>query len=173
MNTKQQVFVNEYLKCWNASEAARRAGYAKADRQGHRLLKNVEIAAAIHLRVDELKMSADEVLTRLADHARNSMADFVRVSPNGMAEIDLQRATQANKMHLIKSFTEAGEKTGAKIELYDAQSALEKLARAHGLFTDKTEITGKVELNHTIDLSDLSAEELDTLAKLAERAAGH
>jgi len=50
LTRKQQVFVQEYLQCWNASEAARRAGYSTktAGSIGQRLLKEVEIAAAIN-----------------------------------------------------------------------------------------------------------------------------
>lgn len=80
LTTKQRVFVEEYLTCWNASEAARRAGYAAPHNiQGPRLLSNVSIQTEIQRRLAEKAMSANEVLARLAEHARGSMGDFLRV----------------------------------------------------------------------------------------------
>ena len=70
LNHKRQKFIEEYLKCWNATEAARRAKYAHPNSQGPRLLLDVGIKAIIKERLDELHMSADEVLERLARIAR-------------------------------------------------------------------------------------------------------
>ncbi len=49
LTAKQQKFVEEYSRCLNASEAARRAGYSSktAAQQGERLLRNVQIANAL------------------------------------------------------------------------------------------------------------------------------
>lgn len=49
MTDRQKLFVEEYLKDYNATKAAIRAGYSKrtAYSQGQRLLKNVEIKQAI------------------------------------------------------------------------------------------------------------------------------
>lgn len=49
MTPKQEAFVREYLIDLNATQAATRAGYSAktAGQQGERLLKNVEIAAAV------------------------------------------------------------------------------------------------------------------------------
>ena len=71
LTNKRRVFVYEYLKCWNASEAARRANFKQPHSQGSRLLENVEVQAYIKARLAETAMSADEVLNRLADHARD------------------------------------------------------------------------------------------------------
>lgn len=81
LNHKRQKFVEEYLKCWNATEAARRAGYAHPNTQGPRLLVNVCVKNLITERLDELHMSADEVLERLARIARaDPRAHFVNAS---------------------------------------------------------------------------------------------
>jgi hypothetical protein len=49
MNLRQEKFVREYLATGNASEAARRAGYAKksAGVHGDKLLKKAEICAEL------------------------------------------------------------------------------------------------------------------------------
>ncbi|MCC7208308.1 MAG: terminase small subunit [Anaerolineae bacterium] len=137
LSNKRRVFVEEYLKCWNASEAARRAGYSvkNADVVGARLLVNVGIAEAIARRLSEIQMSTDEVLARLTEQARGSMADFINPETD---TIDLVKAQEAGKLHLIKSFSRSiGKTQTTRIELYDAQAALVQIGRARGMFVDK------------------------------------
>lgn len=52
LSPKQQRFVDEYLVDSNATQAAIRAGYSAktAEQQGSRLLRNVQVAAAIEER---------------------------------------------------------------------------------------------------------------------------
>lgn len=153
LTAKQQAFVEHYLQCWNASRAARLAGYSEktAYSQGARLLKNVEVQAAIQARLDELKMSADEVLLRLADQARATMDDFI--DPE-RGEVDLARAAARGKLHLVKKFSRStGKVETVTIELHDAQAALVQLGRHHKLFTDRTEIPGLDELKAYVGVS--------------------
>ena len=80
LSNKQRVFVAEYIKCWNASEAARRAGYTgDANTVGPRLLANVGIAAAIKARVDEITMGADEINARLTEQGRSDIGVFFKL----------------------------------------------------------------------------------------------
>ena len=141
LNSKQQMFVNEYLKCFNATEAYAitypNVTRATAGANGHELLKNTEISAAIKIRLSESAMSADEVLMRLAEQARGEHSKYI--SQEGCVKIaDL---VADGKAHLIKEIEEAKDGT-TKYKFYDAQSALNTLAKHHGLLTDKTEITG-------------------------------
>lgn len=147
LNDRQRAFVEHYLRVWSKAEAARLAGYSPATARqiGHALLTKVDISAAIDRRLSELKMSADEVLTRLSDHARGSMGDFLSVGPEGEPQLDIIRASDLKRLHLIKKakttkrYLENGQKeVTLEIELYDAQSALVQLGRAHTLFGDRT-----------------------------------
>jgi phage terminase small subunit len=149
MNNRQRVFVEEYLRCWNASEAARRAGYrGKPNVIGARLLADVSISAEISRRLAELKMGTDEVLVRLAEQARGTMADFLDVKGD---RIDLAKAKRAKKLHLIKSFKHSVGKTETtSIELYDAQAALVHIGRAQKLFVDRTEFSADEDTQITI-----------------------
>lgn len=141
LTNKQRVFIEAYLVSWNASDAARKARYAKPGQQGHRLLKNVEIAAAIQERLNAAAMPANEVLARLTQHGSSSMEDFVDVDRE---TLDLDKARTAGKLHLIKKFTRSETKygTNVSIEIYDAQAALVHIGKHHGLFTDKVEHSG-------------------------------
>lgn len=146
LTDKQKVFIECYLQCWNASEAARLAGYSVSAAAviGHENLIKPNIKAAINARLAELKMGADETLVRLASHARSSMETFVNVRDDGAAELDLTKAEEAKALHLIKKLktTRRTIKNGesevtTEIELHDSQAALVVLGKHHKLFTEK------------------------------------
>jgi phage terminase small subunit len=145
LTDKQQRFIDEYLSNgFNATQAAISAGYSEKTARsiGCENLTKPNIRAAVDARLAESAMSANEVLARLADHARGSMADFL---DDNRETLDLAKADRLSRLHLIKKFTHTkGEKTeNLSIELYDAQAALVQLGRYHKLFTDKQEITGE------------------------------
>ena len=140
--TKQRAFIEHYLTCWNATEAARRAGYSErtAQEQGSRLLSNVIVRTAIEARISELRAGADEVLLRLADHARGTIEDFI----DDDGEINIGAARERRKLHLVKKIKQTArtDKDGQRfvtleLELHDAQAATVQLVRALGVFVDK------------------------------------
>jgi phage terminase small subunit len=151
---KQAAFVDQYFLCnFNGTEAAARAGYA-GDRDtlaevASQNLRNLKIKAAIEEAIAAI-MPKGEVIQRLAAHARGSMADYMDAST---ATLNLVKAEEAGKLDLIKKFTrtESEKSTHVGIELYDAQAALEKLGRYHGLFTDRVEHTGAIG-TYTVDI---------------------
>ncbi len=172
LTARQRVFVEEYLTCWNASEAARRAGYkGKPNVVGPRLLANVSIQEVIKARVDELSMSANEVLLGLTAQARGTLGDFVVIGKDG-ARIDLEKARKAGKLRLVKRLAET--KYGLAIELYDAQAAMVQIGRARGMFVDKTALTdptGEREYNPYAGMSDAELDaELERLEQKRKRA---
>ena len=134
MNKKQRVFVEEYLTCWNATEAARRAGYAHPNKQGPRLLVNVGVEEEVKRRIEEKAMAADEVLIRLADQARSNIGDYI----TGIGGIDVEKVIDQG--HLVKSYNISP--TSRKIELHSSQRALELLGKHHALFIERREISG-------------------------------
>lgn len=164
LTNKQQVFVNEYLQCWNATEAAKRAGYsaATARSQGSRMLTNADISEAIQQRLDEIVMSANEVLGRLSFQARGDMADFMDVTGK---RLDLVKADMAGKLGLVKKFshTITDKSENISIELYDAQAALGLLGRYHKLFVDRVQEDN----DETRAIEDIRARRID-FAALAE-----
>lgn len=120
LTEKQILFVEAYLANSNATEAAKKAGYSAktAYSQGQRLLKNVEIQARLQKRVEKAIMSADEVLSQLADIARADWKDFL--------EIKLDKD---------------GRVVDTMLRLTDKIKALELVGKHHKLFTDKTEVS--------------------------------
>lgn len=162
LTDKQRAFVEHYLTCWNASEAARLAKYSlkTAGSIGSENLKKPEIRAAIDQRLKDLQLSANEVLARLADLAGADMSDFIAPSGRGF-KIDLKKARALGKLHLIRKLKMDGLETS--IELYDVKDALVQLGRHHALFTDN--IAGKLDVTRR----DKSADEMsdDELAAIA------
>ncbi len=82
LTAKQQEFVDQYLVDLSATQAAIRAGYSAktAGAIGHRLLKKVEIAAAIAaaktVRATKTGIDSEWVLRRLGEQAEADMADL-------------------------------------------------------------------------------------------------
>ena len=154
LTTKRRIFIEEYLKCWNATEAAKVAGYSHPGREGWRLLHGYcpEVEEAIKQRLSEKAMSADEVLMRLGDQARGTIEDFLIVDEEGW-KIDLQKAMLAEKLGLIKSLW-IDSNGNPRLELHDQQRALELLAKYHGLFSDATNVNVGVALGPQIIIDD-------------------
>jgi phage terminase small subunit len=82
---KQAAFVREYVKDWNASQAAIRAGYseATAGQIGHALLKKVEVQDAIERRMAAVfavaEVDAAMVVRELYEVATADPRDLMRV----------------------------------------------------------------------------------------------
>jgi phage terminase small subunit len=184
LSAKQRKFVNEYLIDGNATRAAERAGY-KGDENtlavtGYENLRNPKIAEAISRRTSESAMPAEEVLKRLADQARSSMADFAKVDEKGQPYFDLNAAQASKKLHLVKKLKvkartfqehyfnpEVGDldkrdvtETTFEFELYDAQSALTLLGKHHRLFADKLDVHHSGSVDFTADEAAQAAKEL-------------
>jgi len=148
LSNKQEAFVNEYLKCWNATKAALAAGYKEksARQQGSKLLSNSNIASYVRERLKQNAMDADETLYHLAEIARGNIDDVVSVD----GKPDMEKARENGKTHLIKSLKSITTVTKDKstisetsLELHDRLRALELIGKHHKLFTEKQEITGE------------------------------
>lgn len=157
LTDKQRVFVAEYLRCLNATEAARRAGYSEktAHSIGWENLRKPEIAAAISAVVAERAMSANEVLDRLADQARGSLSQFLDINDGELVGFDFSEGTP---VHLLKKAkvteTQVNEfttKRTVEIEILDPQAALFQLGKHHGLLNDKIDHGGDLTVHVIYD----------------------
>jgi len=160
LSAKHQQFVEEYLRCFNATRAYQ-AVYPTVARltaasNGYRLLKeNPEIAEYVQQRLTETAMSANEVLMRLAEQARGDIGEYI-VKDGGSFTIDIESAKESKRTHLIKKLTQRrfvrttddyrDEETTITVEMYDAQAALVQLGKHHKLFTDKVEMSGDIDI---------------------------
>lgn len=166
LTDKQRAFIEAYFVCgMNATEAAMQV-YTCKDRHvaqsiGGENLSKPMIRARIDARLQQFHMTADEVLARIAYHARGSLEDFV--DPDS-GVIDLSAAKDAKTLGLIKRYRtkqiinskDDTEILETEIEMYDAQAALRDLGKHLGLFVERN-----VSLN--VDLTTLSEDELQQL----------
>lgn len=136
LRRKQRIFIDEYLKCWNATQAAINAGYSKrsAGSIGGENMQKPEIVEEIKRRLNESAMSADEVVHSIGEIGRTTIEDLMNVDENGRMSFDFRRAKEQGKLHLIKSITPTAY--GIKVELHDRMKALELIGKHHKLFTD-------------------------------------
>ena len=140
LSTKQIAFVEHYLTHWNAAKAAILAGYSERSARsiGSENLTKPDIQAAIAARLAELQMSADEVLTRLTEQARGSIAPFLVTGDDGTPS-GFNLASD-RPLHLVKKVAITDK--GISFEIHDSQAALALLGKRHGLFTEKIEHSG-------------------------------
>lgn len=140
---KQKLFIEHYLDCLNATEAARRTGYAESGIrvQAHRLLTNANVAAAISEAMAERIMGANEAAMRLSEHARGSVGAFIRTNeenkPDGFS------LAADRPLHLVKKVTTTDK--GWSFEMYDAQAALVNILKLHGKFIDRLAIESELQ----------------------------
>lgn len=137
LTEKQRLFCLYYIKCFNATMAAIKAGYSKeyAHTEGSRLLRNVKVAAEIRRLkgevVETLFIDAMDVLQQYAKIAFADLGDYVRFS--GYA---VQLANCDTVDTSVLSEVKEG-KDGVSIKLVDKMKALEKLEQYFDLLPDK------------------------------------
>lgn len=175
LTDKQQAFADYYIgeAGWNATEAAAMAGYsgsrATLGSIGSENLTKPKIRRYIEERLEEVAMSANEVLARLTDQARTSIADLVEIvhyqDDAGVwhTRVKIDREALRTKGHVVKSIRET--RNGIHLDLHDGQSALVKLGEFHALFKTKVEHSGEIKTEQPErSLSD------DELAEIVRRA---
>lgn len=161
MTDKQTRFVAEYLIDLNATQAAIRAGYSPktADREGHRLLRNAEIAQAVQKgkarQLETAELTAARVLEeyrRLAFvDARSFFFPDGNIKP--MSELTPAEGAALAGFEVIIKNAKAGDgetDTVHKIRLWDKTRALESLAKHFGLLTEKVEHSGGIKILHEL-----------------------
>lgn len=153
LNDKQKLFVLEYLKDLNATQAAIRAGYSEktAKSQGGRLLTNViikdQIEKAKATRQEAVKIDADYVLRQAVKLHERCMQD---VKPK--------------MVRRGKEMVQARDEEGNLLFVFDASGAakgLDLIGKHISVqaFNEKKSVT--------LDLADASTEELEAeLARL-------
>lgn len=164
LTIKQKAFVEFYLQSWNASDAARRAGYKVAGQMGYENLKKPHIAARIQARMDEIQMSADEALMRLSRSARWDPGRYVVIDEDtGHPSVDVQKVIDDDWSFMIKSIKPTAH--GTIVEFHDAQAAAKHIDQR-----DK-ELRIRMAASVTVatadwmfpDIDELSQEEIDEL----------
>ena len=147
LTNKQQRFVEEYLIDLNATQAAIRAGYSEktAKSVGHENLTKPDIAKAIeeaqNKRAERTEITQDYVLTNI--------------------QKVIERCMQVQQVDNCLTQTEDGELAQAfMFKEQGALKGLELLGKHLGMFKDKVEHSGRLEIESLSSLMDeLSTED--------------
>ena len=148
LSEKQQCFVEEYAKDYNAKQAAIRAGYSAhtAEQQGYRLLKHVQVKAEIEQRLtDHLEVvKAEAVQAVLSRHqvlledsaiATSNLWDLIeRVTSRGIIWKDINELPVAIQ-RLVQEVAVDPDKGAVKIKMHSKHPSLERLAKHYQLFS--------------------------------------
>ena len=164
LTPQQARFVEEYLiDNSSQSKAAIRAGYSihSAVVNASRLMRQPKIRAAIAEgqaeRSKRLGITQDRVLQELALIAFANLKDVVGKNAEGDTDIDMQGMDRNVAAALAEvSISTKGGKTKvrtAKVRLVDKISALEKLGKHLGMFTEKIEHSGTLSLEQLVSES--------------------
>ncbi len=126
LTAKQQAFISAYIgpAKFNATKAALIAGFteASARQRGYELVNNSDIAARVKAELSSRALSADAVLDELSDIATADWRDFVTVRRN----------------------PRTAEIIDSKMDLSNKVKALELIGKAHGIFTDRIDLSGSL-----------------------------
>ncbi len=154
---RRTAFVAHYLATLNAAAAARRAGYSPrvADRQGYRLLRNAEIAAAIQEGRATLLAHAELTAQRVLEEVRRialfdirTLFDATRkLLPITGWPVEARSAVAAVKVVTRPIVTgETVADVVYEVKLWDKMRALEFAANHLGLLKHKVEHSGEIDL---------------------------
>lgn len=151
LTPRQIKFANEYPVDLNGTQAAIRAGYSprSANPKASAMLKDPRIAALIAKKMDQrserTEVTADRIVEELAKIAFGNIGDYVKITEDGGAEVDLSETTRDQLAALtgIEShvYMDGGPDGVAvkqtKIKMADKLKALEMLGRNMSIFNDK------------------------------------
>lgn len=153
LTPKQELFCLEYIKDFNATRAAKAAGYSEnsASEIGNENLRKPQIKDAIGQLVresfDDLSISKERILNeqKLLAFTRIFQEDEMyktRYTWEEFKELPENVKACIKKLKQKTSYDEKGEPVvHVELEFYDRQKALETLMRYQSMFNDKLDIT--------------------------------
>ena len=195
LTPKQKIFCDEYLVDLNTTRAyksvyknIKKDETAKA--AGSRLLTNVNVKDYIKKRMkdreERTEITQDKVIKELAAIAFSNGSKYAKViertayDKEGEPIINPETGDilKYKSVDLILTDTLTKEekkaissikhgKNGIEVSTYDKVKALELLGKHLGIFTEKVEVSGNMNVNNPY--KDLTTEELKKLAEMSEK----
>lgn len=144
MTDKQKLFISEYLKDFNATQAAIRAGYSEdtAKSIGCENLTKPDIKEEINKQLDTIladnKDIAVKVVRECSKIAFAQLTDFVEYDENGVTfkPTDNLDTAALEMIQFDEKFTKDGSSRTKRIKLHDKLKALDILAKYTALYKD-------------------------------------
>lgn len=170
----REAFCQHYTKHWNATRAAKEAGYRErwASDIGHQLLKitlvSERVAQLTENTLKDIGITRERVLTELSRIAFTNMSDLATWNDSGVrfkSSEEIDESVQASISEVTETVTNAGGTL--RIKQHDKTKALETLAKHLKMLTDKHEHSGPDgKPIETKNVSDLPDDQLDAKLKL-------
>lgn len=183
LNERQRLFIEEYLKDYNAAGAYVRAGYAKkgAKQSAYQLLTNPHIEQALaqaHKRREaRIAITSDDVIRELAICGFSNLSKmFENGELKSLEDVpeDVQRSIAGIEV-VTRKAGEGEVEHVAKIKPWDKVGSLIALGRHFGLFQDKLDIKAQVDIHAQRkqledQVANMTDAELAQAKELTERA---
>lgn len=160
MTEKQKIFADEYLIDLNATRAYR-AAYpnckkdSSADAAARKLLGNTRIQTYITERMEErqkrTEITQDMVLQELAAIAFARATDYVSVM-DGMVQVKDTDQLSDSQIAAIAGIKET--QNGIEVKLGSKEKTLELLGRHLGMWNDKLDVAGDMDMKIEVDYGD-------------------
>ena len=160
MTAKQKIFADEYLIDLNATRAYRVAyPSVKKDETAAsaaaRMLRNVKVAKYITERMEErqrrTEITQDMVLQELAAIAFARVTDYVSVM-GGMVQVKDTGQLSDSQIAAIAGIKET--QNGIEVKLGSKEKTLELLGRHLGMWNDKLDVSGDMDMKIVVDYGD-------------------
>jgi phage terminase small subunit len=157
LTDKQKKFIDEYLVDLNATQAAIRAGYKEkaAYRTGAENLRKPQIQEEIQKRMEErqkrTEITQDMVLQELAAIAFARATDYVSVM-GGMVQVKDTDQLSDSQIAAIAGIKET--QNGIEVKLGSKEKTLELLGRHLGMWNDKLDVAGDMDMKILVDYGD-------------------
>lgn len=145
LTDKQEAFCREYLKDFNATQAAIRAGYSEDSARQiasdtlskHNVQERIQgLANKLNSRTDN---KIERIITELQLIAFGSLKDVAEWNPDGLYIKDSSDLDEEARLVSEVSESRTEKSTNIKIKMHDKLRALELLGKYHKIFTDKIE----------------------------------
>ena len=179
LTDKQEAFCNAYVQHWNATKAAKEAGYSEktAYSSGQRLLKDVEIRA----RINELKKDIEyfSLVSKLRNIQELAKVAYFNIGDSHTTDFSLKDfeslpesvkscIQEVNRDERIIGGENPVKVTTVKVKFYNKIQAIQEISKLMGYYEpDKVEHSGEVGKSKW---EDMSMEELEYhLAELEGR----
>lgn len=161
LSPKQEAFCREYVKDFNGTQAALRAGYAKsgAPTAASRLLTNDKVQA----RLSELTQKAAEKSELTVERVIKEYMAMAFTDISDVTDWDEGTATLIPKDKLGKDklkgiselsfrtyLSDDGDIKDFKVKMHNKEKALEKLGKYLGMFQDKLELSGNLTIEDLV-----------------------
>lgn len=175
LTEKQKIFCREYIYDWNASRAAREAGYSEktAGEMGYENLRKPEIQAYIsEIQKDLEKTAGISRLKILKEHEKLAFSSIAHLHQTWITRTEFENLTEEQKSCIAEISTQTRTEMKynpeseeqepvqvdfVKIKLYDKQKSLDSISKMLG-YNEAEKLQLSIPEKQVIKIGDQSIE---------------